>query len=238
MQLTKFIKINLLQILIIILIVNSCSYPEMIRNELIYENDFENNILEKIDGGGLSTFNTTTVLGDFNNDGFILFLDNVGDHDYVFISFDLYIHGSWDGNFNGFAENDRADKWIMEFNPDMRLFKDPSSDNFITTFSNSPCWPNYCLKQSYPNVFPNLNNPKTGSYETDLEKICNNNFFGAPTSLYKIEKGFKSSGDNIIIRFYDELYQPNAIDKDGIPQQKCDESWSMDNIRVRVVKYQ
>ena len=94
MQLKKFIKINLLQILIIILIVNSCSYPEMIRNELIYENDFENNILEKIDGGGLSTFNTTTVLGDFNNDGFILFLDSVGDHDYVFISFDLYIQKS------------------------------------------------------------------------------------------------------------------------------------------------
>ena len=38
--------------------------------------------------------------------------------------------------------------------------------------------------------------------------------------------------------FYDELYQPNAIDKNGIPQQKCDESWSLDNLRVRVVKYQ
>ena len=55
--------------------------------------------------------------------------------------------------------------------------------------------------------------------------------------LYQIEKGFKSSGNSVIVRFYDELYQPNAIDKDGIPQQKCDESWSMDNIRVRAVKY-
>ena len=63
-------------------------------------------------------------------------------------------------------------------------------------------------------------------------------FFGGPTTLYQIEKGFKSSGNNIVIRFYDELYQPNAIDKDGVPQQKCDESWSMDNLRVRVIKYQ
>ena len=34
-------------------------------------------------------------------------------------------------------------------------------------------------------------------------------------------------------------YGPDTgVDKDGVPQQKCDESWSMDNIRVRVVKYQ
>ena len=44
-------------------------------------------------------------------------------------------------------------------------------------------------------------------------------------------------GSNIVVRFYDELYQPNAIDKNGIPQQKCDESWSIDNIRVRVIQY-
>ncbi len=224
-------------LIIIVAFINSCSYPEMVRNELIYDNDFENNTLEKIDGGELSTFNNTTVLGDFNNDGFILFLDDVGEHDYIFISFDLYIHGSWDGNFNGFADNDKADKWIMEFNPDMRLFKDPSSDNFTTTFSNSPCWPNYCLRQSFPNLYPNENNPKTGSFKVDLDSKCDNNFFGGPTSLYQIEKGFKSSGNSIVIRFYDELYQPNAIDKDGNPQGKCDESWSIDNIRVRMIKY-
>lgn len=210
----------------------------MIRNELIYENDFENLDLSSIDGGDIISFNDTNVLGDFNNDGFTLFLEDVGAHDYVFISFDLYIHGSWDGNFNGFKENDKADKWIMEFNPDMDLFKDPSSNSFITTFSNSPCWPDYCLRQSYPESFPFENNPKTGSFKVDLDERCQNSFFGGPTTLYQIEKGFKSSGNNVIIRFYDELYQPNAIDKDGIPQQKCDESWSMDNIRIRLVKYQ
>jgi len=224
--------------LFILILVNSCSYPEMIRNELIYENDFESNDLSKIDGGGFSTFNDSTVLGDFNNDGFTLFLNDVGAHDYIFISFDLYIHGSWDGNFNGFKENDKADKWIMEFNPDMDLFKDPSSNNFTTTFSNSPCWPNYCLRQSYPESFPFENNPKTGSFKIDLDEKCQNSFFGGSTTLYQIEKGLKSSGNNVVLRFYDELYQPNAIDNYGNPQQKCDESWSIDNIRVRVVKYQ
>ena len=122
----------------------------------------------------------------------------------------------------------------MEFKPDMDYLKTLHLINFVTTFSNSPCWPNYCLRQSYPENYPFENNPKTGSFKTDLEKICKI-FFGDKTSLYKIEKRFKSNGDAVIIRFYDELYQPNAIDKDGIPQQKCDESWSMDNLRVRAL---
>ncbi len=225
------------KILIIFFLINSCSYPEMVRNELVYENNFESSNLNNIDGGGIIEFNGTNVIGNFNNDGFNLFLENIGDHDYVFISFDLYIHGSWDGNLNGFPENDKPDKWIMEFKPDMSLFKDPSSNNFITTFSNSSCWPNYCLRQSYPESYPFENNPKTGHYVSDLDEVCTSNFFGDKTTLYQLEKGFKSSGNNIVIRFYDELYQPNAIDKDGIPQQKCDESWSIDNLKIRVVSY-
>ena len=95
-------------ILVILITINSCSYPEMIRNELIYFNDFEDKLLSNIDGGDIISFNNTSVIGNFNNDGFTLFLDDVGDHDYVFISFDLYIHGSWDGNLNGFLDNDKA----------------------------------------------------------------------------------------------------------------------------------
>lgn len=225
------------KLLFLIIVINSCSYPEIMRDELIYENNFEDQDLSNIDGGGFSLFNESTVLGDFNNDGFTLHLEDVGSHDYFFVSFDLYIHGSWDGNFNGFKENDKPDKWIMEYLPEMDLFKDPEFDKFETTFSNSPCWPNYCLRQSYPETYPFENNPLTGSFETDLSSKCSDSFFGGPTSLYKIEKSIKSSGNAIVLRFYDELYQPNAIDKDGIPQSKCDESWSIDNLKVRVISY-
>ena len=223
--------------LILFILINSCSYPEMVRDELVYFNDFENESLKNISGGGISFFNNTNVIGDFNNDGFIIHLDEIGDHDYIFISFDLYIHGSWDGNFNGFQENDKADKWIIEFKPDMDIYKDPSSDSFVTTFSNSPCWPNYCLRQSYPEAFPFENNPKKGNFKSDLMRKCEQSFFGGPTTLYKFEKGFKSSGNAAVIRIYDELYQPNAIDKDGVPQEKCDESWSLDNLSIRAIKY-
>ena len=126
--------INLFQIFILFFLINSCTYPEIIRDELIYDNDFETNDLNEIDGGGFSIFNNSTVLGDFNNDGFTLHLNNVGDHEYIFVSFDLYIHGSWDGNFNGFDINDKADKWILEYKPEMDQFKDTSIDKFTTTF--------------------------------------------------------------------------------------------------------
>jgi hypothetical protein len=223
--------------LFIFISINSCSYPEISRDVLIYDNDFETDNFSDIDGKAISTFNNTTVLGDFNNDGFTLHLKDTGDHDYVFISFDLYIHGTWDGNLNGFPENDKPDKWIMELDPNMDLIKDTSNDRFVTTFSNSPCFSNYCLRQSYPENYPFENNPKTGNHQTNLDKICKNSFFGGETTLYKIEKGFKHSGNAVVIRFYDELYQPNAIDKDGIVQLKCDESWSLDNLKVRVISY-
>ena len=229
-----YYKITLIVFLIII---NSCSYPSLESDLLVYENDFENNKMTHIDGGELVNYNDTKVIGPFNNDGFTIHLNDIGEHDYIFISFDLYIHGSWDGNSNGFKENDKPDLWYIEINPEMNLHNDTSSNLYKTTFSNSPCFSNYCLRQSYPIPFPFENLPKNGAYKTDLPEICSNNFFGGKTTLYKIEKGFLTSGKSVVVRFYDELYQPNAIDKDGIPQQKCDESWSMDNLKIRAIKY-
>ena len=229
----KFIK----KIFLIIFLINSCDYPELSRDELVYNNDFEGNKFEEIDGLITSFFNGSTVIGNFNNDGFTIHLKDIGEHHYIFISFDLYIHGSWDGNLNGFEINDKPDKWIMELDPNLDLIRDPSVDKFETTFSNSTCFSNYCLRQSYPESYPFENNPKTGHSIDNLPDICTDSFFGDKTTLYKIEKGFKHSGNAVIIRFYDELYQPNAIDKDGLNQSKCDESWSIDNIKVRAIAY-
>ena len=223
-------------VLFFLLIVN-CDYPELVSDDIIFENDFETSNLDNIDGGNIVYFNNSNVLGNYNNDGFILHINEVGEHDYIFITFDLYIHGSWDGNANGFQNDDKPDKWILELKPDMDLYADETITKYETTFSNSPCWPNYCLKQSYPDRFPTNNNPKTGVLIENLPEICESSFFGGPTSLYKIEKTFKSSGKALVLKFYDELYQPNAIDKDGNVQQKCDESWSIDNIKIRAVNY-
>ena len=92
------------------------------------------------------------------------------------------------------------------------------------------------MRQSYPDSYPSENRPKLGYFSTDLPSVCTG-FFGGPTTLYKIEKSFKHSGNSLVIRFYDELYQPNAVDDSGNNVEKCDESWSLDNLRVRVISY-
>ena len=230
-------------IIIILLVYNSCSYPKLSRDELIYEDNFENENLQQIDGGSIMHYNNTKVVGNYNNDGFTIHLDNLGDHDFVYVSFDLYIHGSWDGNFNGFnmqdhGFDDRPDLWVMELRPEMNMYHNSDFHKFETTFSNSPCWSNYCLRQSYPNNYPFENNPKKGSDKINLTKNCiSPGWNNEKTTLYKIEKGFPHTGDAIIIRFYDKLFQPNAINSQGETIEKCDESWSMDNIKVRVISY-
>ncbi len=228
-------KAYMLIISIIFININSCEYPELISNTIVYENDFESEDLTNIDGGIISEFNMTKVLGNYNKDGFNLNLDNLDSHDYLSISFDLYIHGSWDGNFNDFPVNDQADKWIIELRPDMNLYK-TGGEKFITTFSNSPCYSNWCRRQSYPDEYPYENNPKSGSYQIDLPRICDG-YWGGPTTQYKVEKVFSHSGKAAFIRFYDELYQPNAVDYLGNSTERCDESWSIDNIKIRAISY-
>ena len=224
-------------------IINSCSYPKLSSDELIYENNFEDEKLTEIDGGSISSYNNTKVLGNYNNDGFTLHLNNLNDHDYVYVSFDLYVHGSWDGNFNGFTQenygiDDKPDLWGMELRPDMDNYQDIDFQKFETTFSNSVCYPNYCLRQSFPNNYPFENNPKTGSDKINLIENCiTPGWNNTKTSLYKIEKGFNHEGNALVIRFYDKLFQPNAIDPNGESIEKCDESWSLDNLKIRVISY-
>ena len=222
----------------LLIILFSCEYPKILIDKEVYFNDFESNSLKNISGGSIYNFDDINVLGNFNNDGFRINIPEIDDHDYVFLSFDLYIHGSWDGNVNGRSQSSQVpDKWIVELNPDMSLHSDNSSNKFVTTFSNSVCYSNYCKKQSYPKPYPFDNIPKTGMFLTDLPETCPGDFFGGPTTLYKFEKGFPSSGNSVIIRIYDELFQPNAIGKGGKNKAKCDESWSIDNFSIRIVKY-
>ena len=179
----------------------------------------------------ISNYNNSNVLGDFNNSGFSLHLNELDKHNKIVISFDLYIHGSWDGNYNGFENDDRPDLWKMELGVQNSYF-----NNYIfeTTFSNSPCTSSYCLKQSFPNRYPHLNNPNTDAYNTGLDPLCNDKF-GGPTTLYKFEKTLSHSDSSAIFTFYDKLFQPNA-NKNGINYAKCDESWSIDNLIVRIIK--
>ncbi|HVW97763.1 MAG TPA: hypothetical protein VHA56_17445 [Mucilaginibacter sp.] len=204
--------------LVVIPLLWMLSCTKKVENQaVIYNNDFENGDLSNITNGVISTFNKTAVLGQYNDDGFILKLNGLPKHDLITITFDLYIHDSWDGNK---TTPDGPDIWKMIVD---------GSTYINTTFSNADCKPgDFCSPQSYPADYPNnYNNPRTGAYRTDLPGICSWKTSPIGTSMYKISKTFKHSANTLILQCLDKLVQTNA------PDPKCDESWSVDNIKIK-----
>jgi len=199
--------------------IGSCNKSTVSNETVVYQNDFETNDLSNITNGTITQFNNTSVLGRYNDTSFTLSLKGLPNHDLITISFDLYIHDSWDGNK---ATPDGPDIWGMIVD---------NSPYIYTTFSNSDCSPgNFCSPQSYPLDYPNnYNNPKTGAFRTDLPGACSWASSTHGTTMYKISKTFKHSEKTLMLKCWDKLVQPNTIDP------KCDESWSIDNINVKAI---
>lgn len=77
--------------------------------------------------------------------------------------------------------------------------------------------------QSYPGNYPTSTYPSmTGAFATNLPRACFGGTYVA-TSLYKIRKIFTHSLDSISIIF-----------KGDVSQDPCDESWSLDNLKVAI----
>ncbi len=208
---------NLLFFISIILI-TSCK--KNVSSEVeVYNNNFESSNLSNIQNGQISQFNGSAVLGQYNNGNFILTVSNLPKHDLVTISFDLYIHDSWNGNK---LAPDGPDIWemLVDGNPYIN-----------TTFSNEQCGVGgFCPPQAYPFDYPNnYHNPKTGAYRTDLPGACSMKTNPNGTTQYKIEKTFTHSNNSLSLQCLDKLVQTNTLDP------KCDESWSVDNITIKAI---
>ncbi|WP_158798508.1 hypothetical protein [Pedobacter sp. L105] len=214
-------KLLLLSFTFIILL-SSCA--KTVQNEVqVYSNDFESANLSGITGGIISSFNGSKVLGNYNKGEFNLTINDLPKHDLVDISFDLYIHDSWEG-VQQIGSVSGPDIWAM--NVDRKSY-------IYTTFANFDCVAgNFCPPQSYPGDYPaQSNNPKTGASRTDLPGFCSEASNPNGTTLYKIHKSVSHSDKMLLIQCLDKLVQTNVTD------QKCDESWSVDNLVVKVIKY-
>jgi hypothetical protein len=189
----------------------------------VYSNDFEDGNLSGIANGNISSFAGTNVLGMYNAGGFDLTINDLPSHSLVDITFDLYIHDSWDGNQQALDGLIGPDIWQLKID-------DKSYIN--TTFSNGDCLPgNFCPPQSYPADYPNNNNnPKSGASEINLPGVCSQVAMSNGSTLYKIHKRIDHKANRILIQGLDKLVQRN------VTNPKCDESWSVDNIHVKVIK--
>lgn len=185
----------------------------------VYTNTFETNNLGSINNAVTTKFNNSTVLGNYNNSGFQLNLSDLPEHELITITFDLYIHDSWDGNAP-FPEG--PDMWQMVVD----------GDTFInTTFSNEECPAGiFCTPQSFPKDYPNNNNnPKAGAYRTDLPGICLWKNKPNGTTWYKISQTVKHSRSILSLACTDKSAHSSAT------AGRCDESWSIDNISVKTI---
>ena len=193
-----------------------------VRSEVeVYSNNFEAGNLSNLKNGVINQFNGLNVLGQYNNGGFDLNLNNLPKHDLVTISFDLYIHDDWNGNK---LAPDGPDIWEMLVDGNLYI---------NTTFSNEQCGNTpgvFCPPQAYPSDYPNNNHsPKSGAFRTDLPGVCSMKSNPNGTTMYKIEKTFDHSNSTLLFQCLDKLVQTDVADP------KCDESWSVDNIIVKTI---
>lgn len=205
----------------LLFLLTSCA--KNVKNEAdIYSNDFESNNLTEITNGLISSFSGTKVLGVYSNSGFDLTLNNLPDHDLIDISFDLYIHDGWVGN-QRLSDNETA--------PDLWQLKVNGKTYMSTTFSNQDCISgNICPPQSYPADYPSNNyNPKSFASRIDLPGFCSQLTNSNGSSLYKIHKSINHSDKTLLVQCLDKLVQKNVADK------KCEASWSVDNIKIKVI---
>ena len=204
----------------IVVVLFICSCKSHVSNQVtIYNNDFEAGNLNNIQNGVITQFNGSTVLGTYNDSYFTLSLNSLPKHDLITITFDLYIHDTWDGNK---TTPDGPDLWQMTVDGNAYV---------NATFSNDPCIAgNLCSPQSYPFDYPNnYNNPKTGAYRTDLPGFCSMANTLGWTTQYKITQTFKHTSNTLTLQCLDKLVQTNT------PNPKCDESWSVDNINIQAI---
>ena len=199
----------------------SCAKTQVKSETVIYSNDFESGDVKNIANGTIDVFNGTHVLGRYNSSGFSLTVPNLPKHDLVEVSFDLYIHDTWDGNNvdNGYSG---PDLWSMIVD---------GSSYIHTSFSNADCPAGvFCTPQAYPNNYPNNNNnPKAGAYRTDLPGACFLASSPNGTTEYKITKQISHSDKTLLLQCIGDLVQKNIADP------KCDESWSVDNIIIKAI---
>jgi gliding motility-associated-like protein len=107
------------------------------------------------------------------------------------------------------------DSWDGNVNPDLWKLTIDNTLVYSTSFNNHNGG-----FQSYPGNYPSTNPSMTGAFATNLPRACFPGTYVA-TSLYKIKKTFTHTLDSISVLF-----------KGDVSQDICDESWSLDNLKI------
>lgn len=196
----------------------------------VYDNNFEDptkvgsewsNTATDITPAGCTT--CTTFLGQFSNDNVSLTLNNLPAHTEAMVSFDLFIIGTWDGNFDDSLFPG------LKVGPDIWELKADGSTKISTTFSNHGSGSALIRHQSYPapyNPSQLTNNPAgSGASETNTLGYPNSILASFGDSVYKFQNvTFTHSNNSITLNFSASLRDPIN-----------DERWGLDNVKVSIL---
>ena len=192
---------------------------------VVYSNDFEAGNQEKltvvnlngvVDSVKTFQFNGGKVFGNFNNNRIELNLDSLPTHNTLKITFDLYIHDKWDGDYLIPGGFNIPDVWQMLLD---------GGQIHVTTFSNSN------FGQSFPNnyVAGTASNPaRSDSWNTNLPGLCALKNSPNGSTLYKIEITTAHTSKLALISCNDALQPFGSF---------CLKSWSIDNLMVTAIQY-
>ena len=196
------------------------------KDTVVYFNDFENDSLTNIIDGKIGEYNGSKVIGRYSQNGFLLRLDSLPTHNMVQITFDLYIHDTWDGNS---VKPEGPDIWIMNIDGWSAIY---------ATFANG-LFTNYT--QSYPVIQPEYNpstgfkffnnKPNSNAIKTDLPGACKLKDQKGGTSLYRITYTFDHVSSKIDLGCFAQLEDPDLVNKN------CNESWSVDNLKIKTIEF-
>jgi gliding motility-associated-like protein len=154
------------------------------------------------------TFNGSKTLGPFANDSITYTMLDLPLHDSIRVTFDLFIHDTWEGDCSIVG----ADKF---------RFKNGSTNILNTTFSNSPSCTQKYSDDGVAGSYPAFHDATT----TGLPRRCDIN---GVTTKYTITKSFRHSSTQLDLAWVGELI--DTVDNTTL----CDESWTLDNMKIEV----
>jgi len=208
-----------------LIIISLASCKGLQKETIVYKNDFEGGNLSGIIDGKIEDYNGSKVIGRYSQNGFLLKLDSLPKHNMVQISFDLYIHDTWDGNA---VKPEGPDIWIMNIDGWSAIY---------STFANGLC--QNCT-QAFPVEQPSHvngglvffnNKPNSNAIKTDLPGACKLKDSKGGTSMYRILRTFEHTKSTLDIGCFAQLEDPDPANKD------CNESWSVDNMMVKTIEF-
>jgi len=154
------------------------------------------------------SFNGSRVLGPFGNDSVTYTMNSLPQHDSIRVTFDLFIHDTWEGNCSVVGQ-------------DRFRFKNGNTNVISTTFSNSPS----CTQSFNGTTTPGSYPATSGASATNLPRRCD---ITGLTTKYTITRSFRHTAAALNLAWVAEL--TDTVDNTNL----CNESWSLDNVTIEV----